>query len=224
MIIGVDEVNFSPSLVGDCVVCAYKAVNLVSEVVDSKELTPKKRLKLFEQLQHTGYYAIALATVNDINELGIYRARNLAIISAVNHLQKRMQYKGIDHKLRPNKVVIDGYFSQKWLLIFTEEFKLKVECLINGDKLLYEISAASIVAKIFVDALFSGYGSFYPGYQMEINHGSPDPVMYEKIRRDGVTPFHRVKYAYRWWSKIFKTGDFNEGEKIQKNLFRSKGS
>lgn len=217
MIIGIDEVNFSPSLVGDCIICAYArkpGIRKVRGVKDSKQLTAKKRLGLFERLHKIGTYSIVLATVNDINELGIYKARNIAIEFAILKLIRKIKANNIYYQRIINKIIIDGYFKKQWLNDLSIVLKIRyfgnyipVECLINGDQRIYEISAASIVAKVYMDALFQGFGSFYPGYRMEKNHGSPDKVMYEKLRKDGPTPYHRTNYGLKWWKKIMGNND-----------------
>ena len=201
MIIGVDEVNFSPSLAGDCVVCAYAAKRRVPGVTDSKQLTHMQRLQLFTGLQQSGHYAVAPATVNDINDLGIYVARNLAMVQAGGSLLRKLYQLGIRDEV--DHFVLDGYFSKKWLAVFSNEWLgFDVEGIIDGDQTIYELGAASIVARIFADALFEGWGKFWPGYRLEKNHGSPDPRMYEKLRESGPTPVHRTKYGRGWWEKI----------------------
>ena len=198
MIIGIDECNYSPSLSGDCVVCALYPLKKVRGVKDSKLLTHKQRLKLFEKLQYNSIYTIAPATVNSINSIGIYKARNYAIASALESLY--LQLLGMN--IKPEKAIIDGPFSKEWMNYFRSKVSVPVECMIDADEIVYQVSAASIVARIYADALFIGFGSFYPGYNLEKSHGSPDKVMYEKIRKDGACPYMRVNYGKSWWEKI----------------------
>lgn len=203
MIIGCDEVNFSPSLAGDCVICAYARrpeLPKARGVKDSKLLTAEQRLKLFKKLQR-GTFTVVPATVNDINQIGIYKARNSAITSAINGILRKIQYSG-RFPAEEMKVIIDGYFSDSWLKSFRLLSGLWVECLVNGDQKIYEISAASIVARVYADALFAGFGQFYPGYDLEKCHGSPSKKMYAKLRESGPTPYHRTNYGRHWWEKI----------------------
>lgn len=209
MIIGVDENNFSPSIAGDCVVTAYVAKKKVRGVKDSKILTHKKRLELFGKLHEAGSYSIMPATVNDINEMGIYKARNLAIEFAIYKLIKKVRANDVYYQGSIDKVLIDGYFKKEWLNDLSTVLKIRyfgnyipVECLVNGDKLVYEISAASIIGKVYVDSLFKGFGSFFPGYDLEKCHGSPSKKMYDKLRESGPTPYHRTNYGLGWWEKI----------------------
>jgi len=140
------------------------------------------------------------ATVNSINSIGIYKARNYAIATALENLY--LQLLGMN--IKSEKAIIDGPFSRAWVNYFRSKVAISVECMVNADEIVYEVSAASIVARIYADALFEGFGSFYPGYNLEKNHGSPDRVMYEKIRKDGACPYMRVNYGKSWWEKIRK--------------------
>ena len=212
MIIGVDENNFSPSLAGDCVVVALArrpGTKKVRGVKDSKQLTHKQRLALFGKLQETSCYSVVPATVNWINSDGIYWARNMAIVNSASALllNKAILKTKVDEEIR---IIIDGPFSKTWMTTFSNSIRwgwtrnIKVECLVNGDEKVYEISAASIIGRIYADALFAGFGQFYPGYRLERNHGSPDKLAYEKIRQSGPTPYHRTNYGKGWWEKIYR--------------------
>lgn len=203
MIIGIDEVNYSPSLAGDCVVCALAADRQVPHVTDSKQLSHDAQLRLFKALQKTSHYAVVPATVNDIDSLGIYKARNLAMVQAGGLLLRKLHQLGIRDQVA--KIVLDGYFSKKWLSMFSAEWLgYEVEAVIDGDAKIYELGAASIVARVYADALFAGFGQFYPGYDLEKCHGSPSKKMYDKLREAGPTPYHRTNYAKDWWDKIMK--------------------
>ena len=106
--IGVDEVNFSPSIVGDCVVCALFPFEKVDGVKDSKMLSQKKRLELFGAIQETSLYVILPATVNQIINLNITQPRNEAIIWATKMLLELLKSR----RISPEKVIIDGPFKK----------------------------------------------------------------------------------------------------------------
>jgi ribonuclease HII len=89
------------------------------------------------------------------------------------------------------------------LKFFEDETGVPFKGIIHGDAKVYEISAASIVARVYIDALFEGYDHFWPGFNLRKNHGSPDKVMYKKLRRNAPAPVFRTKgYASEWWKKI----------------------
>lgn len=201
MIIGIDENNFSPSIAGDCAVTAYATKKKIRGVKDSKQLSHEKRLELFAKLQDTGIYVVTLASVSDINRIGIYEARNFSIEAAASTLIKKLIYHGI----KGGEIIIDGKFSKEWINFY--DYSLhgwSVSAMINGDEKIYEISAASIIGKVYIDSLFQGFGAFYPGYDLEKCHGSPSKTMYAKLRESGPTPYHRTNYGLGWWEKIMK--------------------
>ena len=198
-VIGVDEVNFSPSIAGDCVVCALFPFEKVPGVKDSKALSKKRRLELFRAIQETSLYVILPATVNQIMCLNITRPRNQAIIWSTKMLLELLKNKHIT----PRKAIIDGPFTEEFIIRMRREVMIDVIPVIKADQKYYAVSAASIVAKVYVDALFEGFGRFYPGYNMEKNHGSPDRIMYQKLRESGPSPWHRTGvYGRQWWAKI----------------------
>jgi len=194
-----EEVNFSPSIAGDCIVVAYYAIRKIKGVTDSKKLTHKKRLELFPKLQRWGHYQVQVASVNEINDIGIYLARNRAIIQAIRGLMSRLQPTG---RVR---IIIDGKFSEAWLARIRTP-GTETECIIGGDEKVYECGAASIIARVYADSLFEGFGKFYPGYGFEHDHGSPSKNHIEALRKKGPSPYHRTKnYAAEWWKRIMET-------------------
>jgi len=130
-LIGIDECNYSPSLAGDCIVVAYYAKRIIKGVTDSKKLTHEKRLELFSKLQRWGHYQVQIASVNEINDIGIYLARNRAIIQAIRGLMSRLQ------PTQKVRVIIDGKFSKAWLARMGSP-GIEVECMIKGDEKIYE--------------------------------------------------------------------------------------
>jgi len=106
--------------------------------------------------------------------------------------------------IRPERAVIDGPFSKEWMNYFRSKVTVPVECLIDADNKVYTVSAASIVARVYADALFEGFGKFYPGYGFEHDHGSPSKAHIEALRKAGPSPYHRTNYAVGWWERIRK--------------------
>lgn len=186
-------------------VCCYynSSGERIKGVKDSKLVIKKTQRSLFKQLTKKGQFVVVPATVNAIERDGIYVARNHAVIAAVNLMLMSMKHSKIDTS--NVTVLLDGYWSQNWILIFERLCGVKFEGVINGDAKIYEISAASIVARVYIDALFEGYNHFWPGYNINNNHGSPDQIMYRKLRKNGPSPIFRVKnYAPGWWKNIME--------------------
>ena len=80
------------------------------------------------------HFAIGIASVEEIFSLNILQASLLSMKRAIQLLP-----------IKPKKILIDGNFAPKDLK--------NVKTIINGDEKVKEISAASIVAKVFRDKL-----------------------------------------------------------------------
>ena len=190
-------IDFSPSLAGDCVVCALwypPDKPRVEGVKDSKQLTHKKRVKLFEEIQQRGaLYAIVPATVRSINELGIYAARDLAAQTAVFELDRILE-RELGHKA--DRILVDGKYK-----MITDP---RAEFIVRGDETEYIISCASIMAKVYFDALMEGYESFWPGYGMNKDHGSLSKKHKAALKTQGPSPVHRIggAYAKQWAERL----------------------
>ena len=206
-LVGVDEVNYSPSLAGDCVVCSYyRTGKKIKGVGDSKKLTHKKRVELFDGLTKEGLYYVVPATPNIINHINVYYSRNSAIVSSLVGLGMVIRQMELD---LPDKVEIDGKWSQKWLSIFSETLGIPVEGIIRGDETVYEISAASIIARIYCDALFEGWESFFPGWGIGYDHGSVSEKHKQELWERGPSPVHRIGvYGNDWWRRLLPEEKF----------------
>lgn len=197
VVVGIDEVNFSPSLAGDCVVCAiYLPRSSIRKVKDSKDTTPKQRRILFEKLQKVGVYAIQTASIADIRDFGIVRSRNIAAISALDSLKVRLRESGREiTRIQCDTSIGFGLKDSSWAWA--------LDPITNAGRKRILVAAASIVAKIYFDAMMDGFGNFWPGYGMEHDHGSPSASHLKKLRSNGPSPIHRtMNYAPGWWEKI----------------------
>lgn len=174
--VGVDEVNYSPSIAGDCLVAACCLLKKPPEglVRDSKQTTEKQRLRAFKWLQYNSLYIVELAAVNHLEKLGIYKARNQAMWRAIAGL--------IDIMGDIDTVVIDGLESWRPSFFMHQPlsirygllpYRFKLEFVKDGDETIPSISAASIIAKIYCDALFYGWAKYYPEFSMmKSDHGA----------------------------------------------------
>lgn len=72
---------------------------------------------------------------------------------------------------------------------------------VHGDALSYSIGAASIVAKVYRDALMDRYAELYPQYGFERNKGYGTAEHIEAIREYGLCPIHRRTFTKKLWEK-----------------------
>ena len=181
---GVDEVGRGP-LAGP-VVCAAVIMPLeealrVPGVNDSKKLSPKKREQLAERIRAVARaYAVEEVSAAVIDEINILQATRLGMKRAVE-------------KLSPpaDMVLTDGNM--------TLDIALPQRSVVKGDALVYSIGAASILAKVYRDALMRDYAAQYPEYAFERNAGYGTAQHIRAIREVGICPIHRRTFVKKFW-------------------------
>lgn len=179
-IAGVDEAGrgacAGPLVVAAVVLQDPHSKNL-SEVRDSKELTPTQRESLFEViLNNCNHYSIIEISPQEIDEIGLHRANLEGMRRAISTLGKEPQY-----------VLTDGYeiegLSSPSLAVW------------KGDQVAISISAASILAKVHRDRVMEKLDEQYPGYGLALHKGYVTRVHQQALQEKGVLPIHRRSYA-----------------------------
>lgn len=181
---GVDEVGRGP-LAGP-VVCAAVILPLEEErriigIDDSKKLSAKKREALAEQIRAAARaYAIAEVDAATIDEINILQATRLCMKRAVDMLVPAA-----------DMVLTDGNM--------TLDISLPQRSIVKGDALVCSIGAASILAKVYRDALMAEYAKLYPEYAFERNAGYGTQAHIQAIREVGACPIHRRSFITKFW-------------------------
>jgi ribonuclease HII len=143
---------------------------------DSKKLTEKKREALFDVIcKEAISYGIAFATPEEIDELNILNASQLAMRRAVAKLSPT-----------PDLVLVDGNVAR--------EFPMDTKTVVKGDALSMSIAAASILAKVSRDRVMAELAKEYPQYQLEKHKGYPTPLHMNLVRELGPSPIHRKTF------------------------------
>ena len=173
---GVDEVGRG-CLAGPVVSAAVilkDSVNL-RLLKDSKKISFNKRKKISDHIKLNSYYAIGMASVEEILKLNILQASLLSMKRAINSLS---------HK--PELVLIDGTFAPQGIKNY--------RTIVNGDEKIKVISAASIVAKVFRDNLMKRLEKKYSGYLIFKNKGYGTKEHFSIIKEKGITNLHRKSF------------------------------
>ena len=76
----------------------------------------------------------------------------------------------------------------------TAEFERPQRAIIDGDATSAAIAAASIVAKVSRDRFMRHADSEHPGWSFAEHVGYSTPSHREAIRRQGVSPLHRMSF------------------------------
>ena len=177
IICGVDEAGRGP-LAGPVVAaaCILPDDFVIDGLNDSKKLTEKKREKLFDVIIENAIdFSIAMASVEEIEEINILNASMLAMRRAIDGL-----------KIKPDLALIDGNTSRG--------FTLPTETVVGGDAKSPSIAAASILAKVTRDRMCYEFDKLFPEYGFAKHKGYGTKVHIEAIKKYGVTPIHRPSF------------------------------
>jgi len=179
-IAGVDEAGRGPCagpLVIAAVILKDPSSELLIEIRDSKELTPKKRERLFDVvIDNALSYAIIEVSVEEIDSLGLHKCNIEGMRRAINALS-----------LEPDYVLTDGYAIPGLLTPNLAVWK--------GDQVAISISAASILAKVYRDRIMIELDSKYPAYGLAGHKGYITKSHTDAIKEHGVLPIHRKSFS-----------------------------
>ena len=176
-IAGVDEVGRG-CLAGPVFSAAVILNNNINTkgIKDSKKISFKNRMLLSKYIKKNSTFAIAFASVKEIDKLNILNASLLSMKRALNKL-----------KQKPSMIYIDGIFAPKNL-------KIKYKTFIKGDEKIISIAAASIVAKAARDQFMIKLGENFPEYKWNKNFGYGTMEHLKSLKKYGVTKHHRKKF------------------------------
>lgn len=183
VVAGIDEVGRGP-LAGPVVAAAVvlDGAQPIAGLRDSKALTARQRHRLARAIRRGARaFAIGFATVEEIDALNILEATLLAMDRALNRLG-----------LVPNIVLVDGQHAPA---AWQARSELTVRTVVQGDRSVPEISAASIIGKVCRDRLLSRWHRRFPEYGFDHNKGYATAQHLDAISAYGITPIHRRSFA-----------------------------
>ena len=181
LICGVDEAGRGP-LAGAVYAAAVvlDPARSICGLADSKMLSEKKRVMLEIEIREKALaFCVAQATVAEIDAINILQATLLAMRRAVEGLRMAVG--------RPYDVVVDGLHVPK--------VALPCRAVVEGDRLIAEISAASILAKTARDREMCLLDSSYPKYGFARHKGYGTRVHLEALMSIGPCEIHRQSFA-----------------------------
>ena len=144
---------------------------------DSKKLAPEAREELVPRIRRKALaWAVASATLEEIERLNILHASMLAIRRAVEALA-----------VPPASVRVDGNYSPP--------LACPVETIVGGDAKVGSIMAASVLAKVERDAEMRRLHDAFPDYAFASNKGYGTPEHLEALQRLGPCAIHRRLFA-----------------------------
>ena len=175
---GVDEAGRGP--LAGAVYAAAVILDPGKKVVglaDSKTLSEKKRLLLEESILRDALsYAVAWATVAEIDQINILQASLLAMKRAVEALTTPA-----------DEAIVDGLHIPKTTI--------PAKAMVDGDQHIEEISAASILAKNARDREMVRLSEQYPDYGFAQHKGYGTKAHMLALQQHGPCPIHRMSFA-----------------------------
>ena len=150
--------------------------NPIPGLNDSKKLSEKQRDKLALLIRERALaWAVAYASVEEIDRLNILQATLLAMQRAVQALS-----------IQPQQVLVDG--------LYCPQTGIPSEAIVKGDSKVAAISAASILAKTDRDALMLQLHEQYPAYGLAGHKGYPTAAHLAALRAHGASEVHRKSF------------------------------
>lgn len=148
----------------------------IDGLADSKKLTLKKRLFLFNEIKSKALaWGLGYASADEIDDINIHQATLLA-----------MQRAYVAMKYEATHVYVDGLYCPV----------LQVSCtaIVKGDQLVAEISAASILAKVTRDIEMETHHRDLPQYGFDQHKGYPTAKHIAALQEYGPSKLHRKSY------------------------------
>ena len=148
----------------------------ITGLKDSKQLTPKRRAQLFDEIQRVAVsVGVGSADPDVIARRNILGATLVAMKEAVAQLTSQ-----------PDYLLVDG--------LHLPETGIVGEAIPKGDSLSCSIAAASIIAKTTRDRLMIELHQLYPNYGFAQHKGYPTRQHRQAIVESGPSEVHRATF------------------------------
>jgi ribonuclease HII len=180
LIAGVDEVGrgalFGP-VVAAAVILPPRCASLAKAgLTDSKQLLREDRERLDRKIRRMALsISVAAVDAETIDRVNIYQATRIAMLTAVNGLH-----------IAPDHLLIDAMHI---------DHRCPQTKLFYGDSLSLSIAAASVVAKVYRDAMMRDLDAIHPQYGLASHKGYATPEHRRALREHGPCPLHRRSFA-----------------------------
>ncbi len=214
-IIGIDEAGRGP-LAGPVVACATtvrkseirnpkseinskfqipnsKNFNLIR---DSKTLSHKQRESLYDFIHEHFYVGVGICDHKTIDRMNILEATFLAMKKAIADLVSSIKYNVSSINKKNSKYIIH---DTKYIILLDgnkpiPNFSGEQKAIVNGDKHVKSISAASIIAKVTRDRIMLEMHEKYPEYNFGKHKGYGTKLHMEALVQYGPCAIHRRSF------------------------------
>jgi ribonuclease HII len=176
-IAGIDEAGRGP-LAGPVVAAAViiDIAQIPEGVTDSKLIAEPEREALYEAIIVAALaFGVGAASVREIDKINIHHASLLAMKRAFAALNAAADF-----------AYVDG--------IHLPRIKCMARAVVDGDALIPQVSAASIIAKVTRDRMMRALDAKFPGYGWANNKGYSTREHLLALQRLGATRHHRRSF------------------------------
>jgi ribonuclease HII len=183
IICGIDEAGRGP-LAGPVVAAGvvFEKKTRIHYVKDSKKLCEEERELLFGKIKNRCLeFKISIIDHQTIDNVNILQATMLAFENIITGLT-----------IKPDIYLIDGNYF-KCASNLHQEINFKT--IIDGDDKIFQISCASILAKVTRDRIMKNYHLLYPDYNFESHKGYATPEHIKNIKKFGLCSLHRRSFC-----------------------------
>jgi len=187
-VIGVDEAGLG-CIAGPMAVTAFAApagLRIGARVDDSKRLTAEQRTQAAEELRNNRlvYHVTRVVSAAVIDMRGVRQAWEATLREATLALIQKVTERGC---------ITAIYFDGNWCPSIPGH---NVSAVIGGDASIYQIAAASILAKTSRDAAMLAQARHYPEYGFADHKGYGTLKHVAALKKHGAIPgVHRFSYA-----------------------------
>ena len=156
---------------------------------DSKKLKPKEREEIFNWLKSQKEIKFAYSFVSSkvIDKINILKATILTWKRSLKKFEKP-----------PEILFVDGNQT-------IPNLKIRQVPVVGGDRKIFVITLASIVAKVVRDRFMEKIAKKYPCYQFEIHKGYPTKKHLNLLKKFNASQIHRKSFR-----PVFETLSFKE--------------
>ncbi len=195
---GIDEVGRGP-LAGPVVavaVCVKSDLNREDfkflGINDSKKLSEKKRESLYKILANHKdvFFGVGIVSEKIIDKINILEATKLAMVIAVENLEKKLANKTEFLLIDGNFIIDDSILSKTGIFLPDQK------AIVKGDQKVFSIAMASIIAKVTRDKIMKEMHQIYPEYRFDLHKGYGTKLHIKNLQSFGRCKVHRLSFKF----------------------------
>ncbi len=189
VVAGIDEAGrgplAGPVVAGAVIVYPHVVENIRNRpefklIRDSKTLSARQRERAYDLIVQNFEWGVGFSGEKTIDRINILQAAYLAMKKAVSDVKRKT---GDDVEI----ILLDGRN-------LIPNFSTRQENIVAGDKSVFSISAASIVAKVTRDRMMIELDEKFPRYGFAKHKGYGTKLHFEMIEKFGPCEIHRKSF------------------------------